>query len=589
MSIISHYLPLARHTTATQAATYLFGVCLFSISFLVFLNASVSFVVTEVLGITTGVGNVVGTLGFADELTALVACPFWGILSDRLGVRSVCTAGYILVGISLILFVHARNVYPQLLLARLLFSLGAAATATMVTGILPSLLGEEPDNVSPPFHTSPAWEESSQCSMAPSTNSQITITPANYVYQSQPCSVDPPLKKSLSPQHAGSRSSRLAGLVGMFTGCGALVALVLFLPLPTRFARINGVSQAEAIADSFYVVGTIAITVAAVCFCGLRGLAGEGEKGLRLLWTRASSARYEAIPGEDGEINETRSSDAFLPYWRLLLDSTILGFTDSNIGLAYVGGFVARASSVGISLFIPLYVNAFFIQRGLCHVSPHDPSPEVKKSCREAYVLAAELTGASQLVALLAAPIFGIFSDRCRRLNLPLLVTSISGIIGYTAFARLGSPEIINVDGRGGSPLVFLIVSLIGFSQIGAIVCSLGLLGRGVVDDGVDQASPCRISVRQELLEEDEFHDMPSPSTTTTQPRRTRQHLKGSIAGIYSLSGGAAILLLTKLGGFLFDNSSTGAPFYMMASFNGILFLTGMGNNASRAYHKRGM
>ena len=529
-----------------------------------------------------------GTLGFADELTALVACPFWGILSDRLGVRSVCAAGYILVGFSLILFVHARNVYPQLLLARLLFSLGAAATATMVTSILPSLLGEEPDNASPPFHTSPAWEESSQCSMAPSTNSQITITPANYVYQSQPCSVDPPLKATPSPHHAGSRSSRLAGLVGMFTGCGALVALAIFLPLPTRFSRIDGVSQAEAITDSFYVVGTIAIIVAAACFCGLRGLAGEGEKGLRILWTRAS-ARYEAIPSEDCGIDETRRSDVFLPYWRLLLDSTILGFTDSNIGLAYVGGFVARASSVGISLFIPLYVNAFFTQRGLCHVSPHDPSPEVKKSCREAYVLAAELTGASQLVALLAAPIFGIFSDRYRRLNLPLLVTSISGIIGYTAFARLESPEITNVDGRGGSPLVFLIVSLMGFSQIGAIVCSLGLLGRGVLDDGGHQASPCRVSISREQVEEDELLNMPSLSTTTTQPRRARQHLKGSIAGIYSLSGGAAILLLTKLGGFLFDNSSMGAPFYMMAAFNGILFLTGMGNNAGRAYHRRGM
>ncbi len=75
--------------TWTQALTYLFAVCLFSISFLVFLNSSVSFVVTDLIKQHRGVGNVVGTLGFADELVALVACPLWGVASDRIGVRTV--------------------------------------------------------------------------------------------------------------------------------------------------------------------------------------------------------------------------------------------------------------------------------------------------------------------------------------------------------------------------------------------------------------------------------------------------------------------------------------------------------------------
>ena len=34
-------------------------------------------------------GNAVGTLGFADELVVLVACPAWGVVSDRIGVRMV--------------------------------------------------------------------------------------------------------------------------------------------------------------------------------------------------------------------------------------------------------------------------------------------------------------------------------------------------------------------------------------------------------------------------------------------------------------------------------------------------------------------
>lgn len=69
----------------------------------------------------------VGTLGFADELVALVACPVWGLLSDRLGVRWVAVLGYIIISAALALFVQARNVYPELLLARIFFAVGASA------------------------------------------------------------------------------------------------------------------------------------------------------------------------------------------------------------------------------------------------------------------------------------------------------------------------------------------------------------------------------------------------------------------------------------------------------------------------------
>jgi MFS family permease len=75
--------------TALQTTTYLLGVCLFSISFLVFLNASVSFVLTDIIRREDGIGDAVGTLGFADELIALAACPVAGLLSDRIGVRTV--------------------------------------------------------------------------------------------------------------------------------------------------------------------------------------------------------------------------------------------------------------------------------------------------------------------------------------------------------------------------------------------------------------------------------------------------------------------------------------------------------------------
>lgn len=68
----------------------------------------------------------------------------------------------------------------------------------------------------------------------------------------------------------------------------------------------------------------------------------------------------------------------------------------------------------------------------------------------------------------------------------------------------------------------------IGLSQIGAIVTSLGLSTGPYVD----------------------------------------KTIRGSVAGAYSLTGGCGILILTKLGGFLFDKWTPGAPFYIMAILN---------------------
>lgn len=287
--------------------------------------------------------------------------------------------------------------------------------------------------------------------------------------------------------------------------------------------------------------------------------------------TRKRDGYEEAPQMDDGE--RPRRTH-FISYWRLLLDSITLGFKDAQIGLGYLGGFVARASSVGISLFIPLFVNAYFIRNGFCRGSPNDPSPELKKECRVAYVLAAELTGVSQLVALLCAPLFGYLSDRYRRFNVPLLVASLVGIVGYTAFARLASPESTNINGRGGSPVVFLIVSMIGFSQIGAIVCSLGLLGRGVLGDEGGYNLSGQLQNSNAISHS--VNDSGEAEPLINDSQYPRSHLKGSIAGVYSLSGGAAILLLTKLGGSLFDSLTNGAPFYMMAIFNAFLFVIGV-------------
>ncbi|KAJ9630709.1 hypothetical protein H2203_001233 [Taxawa tesnikishii (nom. ined.)] len=576
--------------TKTQAAAYLFGVALFSISFLVFLNSSVSFVITDVIGQKEGVGDAVGTLGFADELLALVACPLWGLLSDRLGVRIVAVTGFLIVGLSLICLVQAKNVYPELLLGRLAFSIGGAACSTMVTAILPAMTTErEPDTVAGEESSNdaqltrrrqnvsqvdPSWRHS----VTPSISSELTITPARYTSRSRSPTRPrnrrhPSGMASIAEEPApASGSSQLAGFVGMFTGIGALLAVGLFLPLPARISE-NGTARSTAVKESFYIVGSIAIVVGLLLTYGLRNLPGETGKGFRSLVNSATLSQSKRDPEAASTSDAAKGAPS--SYWQLIRSSLVLAFTDTNIGLGYLGGFVARASSVGISLFIPLFVNAYFIREGLC---TDEPGEDIKSNCRRAYTVASMLTGVSQLVALLSAPLFGWLGGRMskQRSHLPLAFATVAGVAGSTAFGLLHSPDPFR--GHGDGRWAFLAVTLMGLGQIGSIVCSLGLLARGIQatsptslqPDGQpstpedSSSAPIQPSETAPLLASRE-----APAARHTPANRT--HLKGTIAGVYSLAGGAGILLLTKLGGKLFDTTTPGAPFFILAGFNALL------------------
>ena len=485
--------------------------------------------------------------------------------------------GYFIVGLALLLFVQARNVFPQLLLARLLFSVGGAATSTMVTAILPSMIlpqqkeEEEPQTVNTPPTNSHG--------VSPSISSELTVTPQR-------------LQQRGSPTNARTEESptRLAGIVGLFTGCGALIALAIFLRLPELIQR-TGTQPGQALADSYYVVGALSLALSIICLIGLRRLRGEDGKG----WSALMYGRKEDASSYAGE--------RISVLWSFS-DSIMLGFKSPLLGLGYLGGFVARASSVGISLFIPLYVNAYYISSGRCDESGRNPE-DIKDHCRDAYALAAELTGVSQLVALLCAPVFGFLADRYRHYNAPLLVAALVGVMGYVLLASLESPMI---SGEEGSPWVFVIMAFLGISQIGAIVCSLGLLGRCVLGLEPETSSESKVDVgvastqdsssiapnhmftadQEDSIGTENHAEEASPllgSHETTQPRG---NLKGSIAGVYSLAGGIGILLLTKAGGVLFDRVSSVAPFAMLAGFNLLLLIVGIGQGVSTAWRGQG-
>lgn len=438
----------------------------------------------------------------------------------------------------------------------------------MVTATLPCLTDDSDSETDAEQHTL-IPSHNARDSVALSVESEATITPELFTRTASHPSED---AEALA---ARDKTSILAGYVGLFTGLGALVSLLIFLPLPSQFSKIEGVEIGEALQYAYYVVGSISILVASFVYIGLRKLKGEQGKGFRTLFGLKKHTHA------DGTEAPRRT---FLPYRRLLRDAIILGVSDAYIGLGYLGGFVARASTVAISAFIPLFVKIFFLTRV--------PEGGDIANQRKAYVLASILTGVAQLCALIAAPVFGYLARRRGRWNYPLIVTAVCGIVGYIAFPNLASPEVRNVDGRGGSPVVFILVALIGISQIGAIVCSLGSLGKGVLaaDPHRNGVVPTTATTSSSYAatavdgEVDGGEEAPllDSNGLGKQPRCTRVLLKGTIAGVYSWCGGAAILLLTKLGGWLFDRWSHGAPFYMMAVFNVVLLVAVLGVDVVR-------
>src|SRR5690606_20232477 len=154
----------------------------------------------------------------------------------------------IAIAVSLVLFVELQNVYPGLVIARVMFSIGAAALTTMVTAILPEMTG------------------------------------ARYA------TIEEEAEAAANGEQGVKVTGRLAGLVGMFSGVGALFALGLLLPLPTRFAERDDMTPGKAVRVSYIIVAGMALLVAVWCAFGLppprRRAASTWKEIKTWVWTK---------------------------------------------------------------------------------------------------------------------------------------------------------------------------------------------------------------------------------------------------------------------------------------------------------------
>ncbi|KAF9291267.1 hypothetical protein BGZ68_004583 [Mortierella alpina] len=115
--------------------------CWATILLVAYLSIAQPFILTVILGIGGNTGNLTGSLALYDEIIALPATLLWGILSDRIGRRPVYSAGFCCLGAALMCYPYVKNVYPHMLLCRLLFSVGSAAATCMMTGTLGDVAG----------------------------------------------------------------------------------------------------------------------------------------------------------------------------------------------------------------------------------------------------------------------------------------------------------------------------------------------------------------------------------------------------------------------------------------------------------------
>ena len=191
------------------------------------------------------------------------------------------------MALALAVYTFANKIFPTLLLMRLLFALGGSASSAMLTATL-SDFGNDNDR------------------------------------------------------------GKLAGLVGLCSGLGALVALLVLLPLPSKFHSIR-----EGLYVTYLVIAGVTFAFSILLFFALRH-----EKDRTNCDNQENNLHATDVTCQQDTIH--------------LIDLMKNGFTaavhNPNILVGYLSAFLARGDTIIITLFLPLWVYKSFIDSGKCSV-----------------------------------------------------------------------------------------------------------------------------------------------------------------------------------------------------------------------------
>mmetsp|Transcript_13140 Transcript_13140/g.21328 ORF Transcript_13140/g.21328 Transcript_13140/m.21328 type:complete len:667 (-) Transcript_13140:215-2215(-) len=209
------------------------------------------------------------------------------------------------------------------------------------------------------------------------------------------------------------------------------------------------------------------------------------------------------------------------------VESIMLLRTRPQLVSSYMAGFAARAGAVIVTSYITLWVSHYFTANDLCELDSaidelsachEDLLNPAKKSCPAAYTWASRVSGMAQTFSLVFALIFGMVASRApNSIQKYLALGSAFGAVVYGLAPVVSNPK---------SSLMYLFSSLWGVADIAMIVFA-------------------QIAVAQEMSQ--------------------RQELRGIIAGTYSIFGSIGIILITYIGGWLFDSWDPTGPFVLMS------------------------
>ncbi|TXS96784.1 MFS transporter [Parahaliea maris] len=287
---------------------------------------------------------------------------------------------------------------------------------------------------------------------------------ARIIYSAGIAAVSTMLITLMADYASDSSRGKATGLLGVMNGLGAMTAALFLLRLPAMYQG-QGMNAEQAAWATYTTMTVIVALIAAAMFLGLKG---------------GVAKRLEASPPLLRQLREG-VGEARRPV----------------IALAYAASFVARGNLAVVGTFYTLWASIY-------------GASVLGMTSAEAVSKGGGLLAISYGASLLSAPLFGIMSDRLRRVS-ALAISLAIGAVGYGSTWFLDSPF-------SGAAIVCLV--LIGMAEVGCIITS------GVL---IAEQAPDR--------------------------------LRGSVVGIFTLAGAVGILIASVVGGYLFDHWLNTGPF----------------------------
>jgi MFS family permease len=129
------WIPIQSHVHPLQFLAMIVSVFV-SLSLIVYIAGTQNQIIMGILGINDQSGDITGSLSLYSEILALVGVIAWSMAADRIGRRGVMSSCIVIMGAAVVSYTHVSNVYPQMLIIRLVFSVGSAGSTAMMVAMM---------------------------------------------------------------------------------------------------------------------------------------------------------------------------------------------------------------------------------------------------------------------------------------------------------------------------------------------------------------------------------------------------------------------------------------------------------------------